>query len=415
MFGGQIIEKVNVSIIIPVYNCEEYLSQCIDSVIEQTCPGIEVICINDGSTDCSSLILKEYANHHLNIKVINQDNQGAGSARNCGIEHATGKYLAFLDGDDYYIDETAIESMFLCCEKNGIAACGSKRKNLVNGHLRDADLFRDIKKEMVISYSDIQIDYDYQSFILRKDILSDITFPKYRRFQDPPFLVRALYKAEQFAVVNKFLYCYRVPAVASRFDESKINDLLNGLYDNLRFAKQHSLDGLYSKTIERLDYEYGDIIYNNMSMTNLSALELLLEMNKMIYGYGSQNMLRTLRRIMNVYGLGRDSYDDKLCKQIMNQNHIAIYGAGRLANNFSEYLMKHGLFGKVDEYIVTDIIRNEILNNIKVKTISDCNDKEKVIYIATGVESQKKIYDMLVGIGFINVIMLDTVFLERCV
>jgi len=90
-----------VSVIIPVYNTEKYLRQCLDSVIAQTYNHFEVICVDDGSTDTSPQILQEYSKKYTHVKVITQPNQNAGTARNTGMEVAKGKYLYFFDSDDY--------------------------------------------------------------------------------------------------------------------------------------------------------------------------------------------------------------------------------------------------------------------------------------------------------------------------
>ena len=99
---------INVSIVIPVYNVEKYLKQCLESVVNQTLDKIEVICINDGSTDNSLNILKEYEKKYNNIIIIDQENKGPGFARNIGMKRASGKYIYFLDSDDY-IELNAME------------------------------------------------------------------------------------------------------------------------------------------------------------------------------------------------------------------------------------------------------------------------------------------------------------------
>ena len=96
------MEKPLVSVIIPVYNVEQYLRQCLDSVVNQTLKDIEIICVNDSSTDNSLAILNEYAARDSRIKVITQPNGGAGAARNNGLSASTGKYLTFLDSDDFF-------------------------------------------------------------------------------------------------------------------------------------------------------------------------------------------------------------------------------------------------------------------------------------------------------------------------
>ena len=90
-----------VSIIVPVYNVEKYLSFCLDSLVNQTFKDIEIICVNDGSTDTSPVILEHYARLDKRIKIINKSNGGLSSARNAGMDAAGGKYLSFVDADDF--------------------------------------------------------------------------------------------------------------------------------------------------------------------------------------------------------------------------------------------------------------------------------------------------------------------------
>lgn len=90
-----------ISVIIPVFNVEKYLSQCIDSILSQKSADIEIICINDGSTDSSANILTNYRSKNHRIKIITQDNKGLSEARNVGLQFATGKYIHFMDSDDW--------------------------------------------------------------------------------------------------------------------------------------------------------------------------------------------------------------------------------------------------------------------------------------------------------------------------
>ena len=98
-----------VSIIMPVYNCEHYLTESLDSVLKQTLQEWELLCIDDGSSDNSLKILKEYETNDSRIIVFSQTNKGAGQARNFGIQHACGEYIAFLDADDYFFADDVIE------------------------------------------------------------------------------------------------------------------------------------------------------------------------------------------------------------------------------------------------------------------------------------------------------------------
>lgn len=110
------MDCIKVSVIIPVFNTEQYLRECLDSIVQQTLKDIEILCINDGSTDHSLDILKEYERKDCRVKVFEQENSGQSKARNVGIEHATGIYLYYMDSDDI-LELTALEELFQEAEK----------------------------------------------------------------------------------------------------------------------------------------------------------------------------------------------------------------------------------------------------------------------------------------------------------
>ena len=111
------LKKPAISIIIPVYNSQDYLEECLNSVVRQTLKEIEIICVNDGSTDNSGAILDKFAKKDKRIKVIKQENSGVNRARISGYKKATGKYIAWVDSDDF-ISETMYERMLDIAHKN---------------------------------------------------------------------------------------------------------------------------------------------------------------------------------------------------------------------------------------------------------------------------------------------------------
>ena len=114
---------IKVSVVVPVYNTSKYLRRCLDSLVNQTLKNIEIIIVNDKSTDNSKDIIKEYENKYQNIKVIhNKINKGIGYNRNLGIEIASGKYIAFVDSDDY-IDLNLYEKMYEYSEEKKLNLC----------------------------------------------------------------------------------------------------------------------------------------------------------------------------------------------------------------------------------------------------------------------------------------------------
>lgn len=417
------ISQTKVSVIIAVYNCEVYIKQCLKSILCQTLYELEIICVDDGSTDKSPDIIEESAKQDCRIKLIRQKNQGAGSARNTGIQKAKGMYLAFLDADDYFYDKDALEEMVCACEKNNLLACGSLRMCCENNTERCENLFqklfmsKNMKKHVVLNYKDYQLDYDFQSFIFRRDLLvqNQIYFPMYRRFQDPPFLVKALYKAEKFAVVNKYLYCYRIPTMVFRFNMEKTKDLIRGLTDNLVFAGEHGLTILFEKTLERLEYEYASIIYHNISVLDIELIDLLLKTNHIVCEVKKDEnyIIRPLQRVLGNVQQCSALYEEKLLQKICKEEKIAIYGAGKLAKRFLAYLKEHKLINKVSYMIVTELgSKNCELEGVPVKEFTYANNENIHIYVAVGAVAHREICRNLHKENIESYTLLDDVFLE---
>lgn len=143
-----------VSIIVPVYNGEKYISRCLDSLINQTYINLEIVLVNDGSIDKSKDILNEYAKTDNRIKIYNQINQGASVARNTGLEKANGKYIMFVDADDY-IDSHMVEEMIKNIKhENTIVFCDNTEiwsKNIDERKLFNEQLEKELNKEIVLS------------------------------------------------------------------------------------------------------------------------------------------------------------------------------------------------------------------------------------------------------------------------
>lgn len=130
----QINKKI--SVVIPIYNTEKFLVKTLDSVINQTYKNLEIICVNDGSTDNSLNILTSYAKNDFRIKIINKPNSGLSDARNTGIDAASGEYIAFVDSDDY-IDKDFYEKLMESIQKSGADVAMTSTKCFKNGNFKE--------------------------------------------------------------------------------------------------------------------------------------------------------------------------------------------------------------------------------------------------------------------------------------
>lgn len=418
------MSNVVISIIIPIYNCESYLEQCLNSVLSQSLKEIEIICVDDGSSDGSLAVLQDYAKRYDNIHVYSQQNSGAGMARNLGLHHATGDYVAFLDADDFYLDYDALEKMYRVCKQKKISVCGSFGKILEGNRYRDANFYdtKNMSVETVYNYDDFQFDCGYTTFLFERRILeeNEIQFPKYKRFEDPPFMVRAMYYSKKFAMADTQLYCYRAPNLIQRMNQEKVIDLLKGLKDNLNFALEHGLNKLFAETLRKLEYDYLYMVMHNMSReisgSNKEMFFLLLSINKLAQDYYNDEafLLRILQMLMANAASYCEEYEELLIRKIQELNHIAIYGAGKYAKNFLRYLEKKGLIDKVTYIVVSSKNDNdEELHGIKVIDIDTFIQKrtDEYIFVAVGAMYHQDMAERLRKKHFYDYELMDDAFL----
>lgn len=247
-----ILPDIKVSLIIPVYNVENYIEKCLSSVVNQTLQGIEIILVNDGSTDQSMDIVNIFENEHSNIRIINKENGGLSSARNSGLKIATGKYIAFLDSDDY-IDETMLEKMYKRAVERDL--------DIVSCNLTKVDPDQEIlgEEKNVLDYSHTYNKYDVISEYLlnnipayawnkmyRKSLFDKykITYPEGKLYEDIPTTFELLFRSNRIGFIDESLYLYvqradaitKVPSfkagrdIISTIDAIKSSLHLNELY-----------------------------------------------------------------------------------------------------------------------------------------------------------------------------------------
>lgn len=407
----------DVSVIIPVFNTERTLEKSIDSALRQTGLNIEIICVDDGSTDHSAEIIRKIALKDKRVILFQQQNMGAGAARNLAMKEAKGKYIAFLDADDYYWDKNALYLMYQTCEKKKTSVCVSRymRTMLESGEIRKELVFPEEKEKELLFYKEYQSDYFYTSFLFEKKLLEDkkICFPIYRRYQDPPFLVKALYFSEKIAVCDTCLYCWRDSDVRSKFNSSKTADMLMGMIDNLKFAEENRLDLLFETTTRRLEYEYADIIHENILFDNLKILKLLLEANKIISSKtGKANyVVRPLKMIL----FSEKQYGDSLVQKIRKQGEVFVYGAGKYARILLTFLKQRGVLESVKNLIVSEMKSNvSQIEGIPVITLQNFLEREKdYIFVAAGGDNKREIEAVLGSKNDIEFEVIEELFFER--
>lgn len=207
---------MDISVVVPVYNASQYLRQCVDSLINQTWKDVEFIFVDDGSTDDSVVILKEYQKRDARIKVLEQENMHAGVARNNGMKQATGKYIIFLDSDDYF-DLTLLEKAFRCAEKNQaeIVFFGHYRYDNQTGETRKAP-FR--MKRSVFSgemlgegvFTSLEVVPWSRLYLKSFLVKHGLEYQPIHRHNDLYFGLLSIALAERIVCLNQRLVYYRI-------------------------------------------------------------------------------------------------------------------------------------------------------------------------------------------------------------
>lgn len=281
---------MKITVIVPVYNVQQYLRECLDSIISQTLLDIEIICVNDGSSDKSQEILNEYAWKDSRIIIIDQINQGAYAARNAAIDAAQGDFLCFIDADDCYPDAKVLEELYNAAIDNNVLVCGGSFQENSSGNIIkkwSGNLSQySFKQNALIQYSDYQFEYGFHRFIYKTDFIKEnkIYFPKLSYFEDPVFLVETMSKATEFYCLSRISYSYRTGHKTTSWTYSKIIDLLKGIRKILVIAKEHHYSDLIAIEQARILNDYLDPIFNILNSDCTEELiQILDDINNLIF------------------------------------------------------------------------------------------------------------------------------------
>ena len=389
-------EQYNITVIIPTYNAEKEIEKCLDSVFCQTEKSIEVICVDDGSTDSTIDVIKRYASKQSSIIIKEQMHKGAGAARNIGIDLARGEFVAFLDSDDCYYQKNALERMRKACIENDVMACGSFLINNVDGKLDYINIFPDVvfedEKGRIVSFSEYQNDFYYQCFLFKREIFSDtkLRFPLYKRYQDPPLLLSILVKLGRFWVEPVYLYEYFYSNTHDK-DVKGINDVLMGIRDNLDMAVRNDYHLLFKRLLERLDnYYYTPILENATEETieQLSSISKMVRKSKWDDSFIlMSNVVERIRDYKNIceanYLLSKmlDIFNGNYNKEYVDtlkKEKIVVYGVGYFGTKLIRCL---DYLGIEVLYALDKNKAGDKYQNIKVKNPKE-NTEEALIIVA---------------------------------
>ena len=248
-----------ISVIVPVYNVENYLKECVDSILNQTFKDFELILIDDGSTDNSGVLCDKFADLDPRVKVIHKKNEKQGAARNCGVRFAKSDLISFVDSDDY-ISSTYLEDLYkvyrnndssiVCCDyikgRNGVAFDSENNScNLTKITVDDTEMSNLFKKG----------NYFWICWckLIKKDFLLKYPFPEGVYYEDNAVVFKWIHECGKLTILDKKLYFYRInnsgtTKGANRHEVDYINALENQM---VFFANEN-----YNKTAKLVFNEY---------------------------------------------------------------------------------------------------------------------------------------------------------------
>ena len=246
---------VKVSVIVPVYNVEKYLRRCLESLVSQTLKEIQIIVVDDGSTDRSSHIIQEFQQKHSQIECYKKENGGLSDARNYGMQYATGTYVAFLDADDY-VEPLMYQHMYEKAQKeeSDMVECNfywtypkKEKKDMGVKYFGAKEM---LEKARVVAWNKL-----YRRDVLQK---ANVTFPKGLQYEDIEFFYEVIPYIERVSFIKQAMvhYVQRKNSISNTQDK-KVGDIFLIWNHILQYYRSKRLYDTYK---EELEYNYARIL-----------------------------------------------------------------------------------------------------------------------------------------------------------
>ena len=409
--------RKKVSVIVPSFNMSKYLAMAIESFLKQTLDKKELILIDDGSSDSSLEIAESYARINCDIVIIKQNHKGAGAARNCGIQRAQGEYVCFLDADDFYASDDALEYLYRLAKRENAIICGGSSADYVDGIIRTEGLRKERKflQEQYIQKENYPGVSGYWAFIFQKQFLVDnkVFFPDYLRGQDAPFFAKAIACAKKVYCSEKLVYIYRKQHKIVKFDEKKALDLAKSYRDVYLMSIEAHMANIQNVVEEELKGELGAIIYRYSYAGSKKMNTILKEINSIADKRENQKdkkKYRLLKEDSELFFYIQEVEKEKrlFITKLKGISRIYIFGAGIIGNKVAYFLEKNQFF--VNAFIVSDTSKNpSVIRTIPVKSIEqiDSQDGDYIVIIATFWYSQQEIVNSLLKRNVLNVYLLE--------
>lgn len=398
---------IKISVIVPCYNAETYLHECVESIFSQTLREIEIIFIDDGSTDRTLEMLETYQKRCDNIRLLRQENQGSGIARNQGIRVATGEYIAFMDADDFYPASTTLERLYTTAVEKGAVMCGGSACSYCNGEFtfKGLDKGHIFSDDRWIYKNDFPASVGYWRFIYKNDFIKSeqIFFPNYLRYQDPPFLLETVARAGRVYCMKEVTYIYRREHRHTYFVKEKAIDYAKGLRDSIMISKREGMETAYRRLLRLLHGAPSACMYL-FAETCSEMGDIIHQINGVIEdNSGNELCVPLLKEGEELSNYLRDVQEEKkwLLERLKQEKKILIYGAGVMGKKANIFLHTNGV--AIEAFVVSNVEDNAVsVDGLQVKGIDEyVNDRKNcMVIIATYPAQQKEIRKFLQEKGF---------------
>lgn len=379
---------VDVSVIVPIYNVKNYLGECLNSLGVQRFSDCEFICIDDGSTDDSCKIIERYVNRDGRFRMIRQKNKGLAETRNIGIRNAQGKYIAFLDADDCFVNGNVLNTLFKKAEEDKLELLSFETELLYEGNLREVDnkdfyyykkhVYQGIRKGREF-FVEMMSNHEYCDsacllFVNREWLLNQgIFFYPGILYEDALFCMQCFLKAERMAHLSEKLYRYRVREKSIMTGSIRWENVRSRLVvyrEILSLLVLHGKNdpGLQEQMTEYLSLLAFHIKYldefriDEQSNAPLDPLDNLLMKTMELGNYRIEVNERVIL--------------DGLEKLVADSEGIILYGAGNVGRMFYHFLEDKGLSEKVLCYATSEAPdKTLIFQKVPVLPISEAIKK----------------------------------------
>ncbi|WP_020589359.1 glycosyltransferase family 2 protein [Desulfobacter curvatus] len=455
---------VKVSILIPIYNAEAYLKECIQSVVTQTLEDIEIICINDGSTDNSAQIVKMFSKRDKRIKLINKENSGYGHTMNVGLSAATGEYIGIVESDDF-ASKDMFEALYGIAHEKNLDAVGSDCYLFRTDEIEDKKylkIFSDsvygriihpLEEKEILLWPYIWTSIYKKDFLEKNNLLFNET--PGASYQDTSFVFKARACATSLYIKNEAFLNYRINNVDSSVHSStKIFCICDEFEEIARFldvkfeknkrvelatillAKKYMA---YKWNYNRLSIAYRYAFLLKMQDDLAKEVEFCRQWNKDIYEFLNAKQKKELCMILDdcdvffqattntgdndnlslssplALKLNMLAYKNGILSIINKYQQIVIYGAAKIAERVRNKMISENMDTKIIGYAVTKY--GGAPKEIGGKRVCEIKEytnykKDVLILIAVSDKYQVDIYKTLYSNGFENILSINSEVLK---